>query len=44
MTAQGTEEPLIFEFLTAASEKSQPNIVGKSQSSNIHTPLPGIFR
>ena len=44
MTALGTKEPLNSEFRMTASEKSQPYIVSKSQSSNIHTPLPGNIR
>ena len=43
-SAVGTKLPLTSEFWTTASEKSQPNIVGKFQSSKIHTPLPGNFR
>jgi len=39
----GREEPLIFEILTTALEKSLPNIIGKSRILKIHSPPPGNF-
>jgi hypothetical protein len=37
-SAQGREEPFIFEFLTAALEKSLLKIGRQFQSLNIYTP------